>query len=169
MVYLAGLKDHRSLYHNSIVITSILSIVFFAFIFIGLFSGWKLKDTLGNLTTHFSKLKKPGNTSVGFDTMEIPDIGEGAEGCIISLLLWLIIGLFGTIILWFIGAFFWAMILILGGLLYWILFRAYRLIFRNSKNCKGNFFKSFQIALAYSILYVSWIYAIIFIGHYFSK
>jgi magnesium-transporting ATPase (P-type) len=57
LVYLTGLGNHRSLYRNSLITTTILLIVFFCFIAIGLYRGWKLKDTMGNFWNHFSKLK----------------------------------------------------------------------------------------------------------------
>ncbi len=59
IVYLTGINQHRSLYLNSVLSTSILSIVFFLSIFIGLYRGWKLKDNLGNVLNNFERLRKP--------------------------------------------------------------------------------------------------------------
>jgi len=167
IVYLAGLESHRSLYQNSLITTTILAIVFFLFISIGLFKGWKLKDTIGNFRNYFPKA--PSKISADVSGVEMPEIGEGIEGCLLSLIIWLLIALFGSIILWLFGAFFWGTILVLAALLYWIIFRALRLIFRNSAKCKGDFTKSIGISLLYTCLYISWIYAIIFIGHYYSS
>jgi hypothetical protein len=149
IVYITGLVDHRSLYLNSLITTTILSFIFFCFITTGLYKGWKLKDTLGKLTNYFSKLKKPKNPDTGSADFDIGDIGDGIEGCIFAIILWIIVGIFGTIILWAIGAFFWGMILVLAGILYWVIFRAYRLILKNGAACKNN--------------------AIIFISHYFRS
>jgi len=171
VVYLTGLKSHRSLYLNSLITTTILSFVFFCFITVGLFRGWKLKDTIGNLTHYFSRLKKPKNSDGGsgsFDGLEAFEVADSPEGCVFAIILWVVVGLFGTVILWAIGAFFWGIILVMAGLLYWVIFRAFRLILKNSASCKGNISRSLQIAVAYSLLYSFWIYAIIYFSHYFK-
>jgi hypothetical protein len=77
--------------------------------------------------------------------------------------------LFGAIILWFFGAIFWAIILTIAALLYWIVFRAFKLIFRNASTCKANVLKSLRIALLFTFLYNCWIYAIIFGAHFLIK
>jgi hypothetical protein len=132
IVFLTGINEHRSLYLNSILSTSILSVVFFLFIFIGLFNGWILKDNVGNILDKFDKLKSPGLGNM--DTLAAVDFGgdigeDFGLGCILSFVAWIVIGLFGAVILWFFGAIFWAIILTIAALLYWIIFRAFRLIF----------------------------------------
>lgn len=173
IVYLTGIGQHRTLYLNSILSTSILSVVFFLFIFIGLFNGWKLKDNLGNIVDNFDKLEKPKVEGLdGFSSVDIVgNIGddETGIGCLFSIISWLIIGLFGAIILWFFGAVFWAIILTIAALLYWIIFRAFRLIFRNANACKGNILKSIGISILFTFLYNCWIYAIIFGAHFLIK
>ncbi len=169
LVYFIGLVDHRSLYQNALTTTTILFFIFFCFILWGLYKGWKLKDTLGDFRKHFGLLKKPENAKVNTKGAEdIPDIDfiEAPEGCAIAIILWIGVGIFGSLFFWFIGAFFWGLILIFAGLLYWIFFRAFRMIFKNSSKCKGNIFLSIQLAILYSVLYSAWIYGIIFIGHY---
>ena len=172
IVYLTGIVSHRTHYQNSLITTTVLFLVFLCFITWGLYKGWKLKDTIGNFKNYFGILKKP--KSPNFDSLskidDIPllDIGDGLDGCFFAAILWLIVGVFGSIILWFLGAFFWGILLILAGLIYWITFRAFRLIFKNSPSCKGSILKSLQIAFLYSMLYASWIYAIIFAGHYLN-
>ena len=97
-------------------------------------------------------------------------IGEaGIEGCFISLVIWIVLGVFGSLIFWWLGAFIWMAILIPAGLLYWIMFRAFRLIFRNSAKTKGDFIKGFGIALLYTFLYNCWIYAIILGAHFLHQ
>ncbi len=172
VVYLTGLESHRSLYLNALITTTLLSFVFFCFITTGLYRGWKLKENLGKLTSYFSKLKKPessGSDTFHLDTFEGLGAGDGIEGCLFGIVLWIVVGIFGTIILWAIGAFFWGIILVMAGLLYWIIFRAFRLILKNSMSCKANIFRSLQIAFTYSLLYFFWIYAIIYFSHYFRN
>jgi len=170
LVYLTGLENHRSLYKNALISTTILALALFFFISIGLYKGWKLKNTLGNFSHYFSKLKKPGEKEfdgAGLDSLEVLEAAEGIEGCLVSIAMWLVVGVFGSIILWAIGAFFWGIILVVAGILYWIIFRALRLIFRHSPSCKHNLFQSVKISFLYSILYVSWVYAVLYVGHNF--
>ncbi len=171
-VYLTGLHNHRSLYSNSLITTTILTTVLFCFIAVGLYNGWKLKDTLGNFRNYFNKLKKPKDPNYDlskFDGLEVLEVAEGFDGCLLTIFVWVVVGIFGSLILWSIGAFFWGIILFLAGLFYWIIFRAFRLIFKNSAHCKGNIFKSLQISTLYTVLYVGWIYVVIYIGHYFMQ
>jgi len=166
IVYLTGLKSHRSLYLNSLITITVLAIIFICFLTVGLYNGWKLKDNLGNFRKYFSKYPEPSSVQIDADAPEI--FGDDIGGCLLSLVLWILIALLGSLIFWLIGAFFWGTILVLGGLLYWIIFRAIRLIFRNSATAKGNFIRSIRIALIYTFIYISWIYGIIVIGHYLS-
>lgn len=93
----------------------------------------------------------------------------GITGCITALLLWIIIGLFGSIIFWLLGAVVWVTVLLIAGILYWIIFRAFRLIFLNSTKCKGDIAKSLGVGLLFTVLYNCWIYAIIFGSHYLLR
>ena len=167
IIFFTGLESHRSLYLNSLITTTVLSVIFICFITIGLYKGWKLKDDLGNFKKYLSKFPEPSDTAM--DTSGFEPFGDDIGGCLLSFVLWIVIALFGSLIIWLIGAFFWGAILVLAGLLYWILFRAIRLIFRNSATCKGNIMKSLQIAFIYTLIYVSWIYGVIFLGHYLSN
>lgn len=170
IIYLAGIKEHRTLYLNSLISTTIISTVFLTFITIGLYNGWKLKDELGNFLDKFHLWKRPSTPTMDTSYYEPSVVGEsGMEGCLISFIIWIVLALFGSLIFWLFGAFIWATILITSGMLYWIIFRALRLIFRNSSKCKGDLIKSFRIAVFYTILYNSWIYAIIFGTHYLSS
>lgn len=170
IVYLSGINEHRSLYLNSLLSTSILSLVFLTFISTGLYNGWKLKDSLGNMLHKFHLWKKPKSTTLDVSEIEF-DIfgGEGIEGCLISIVIWIVVALFGSLIFWALGAFIWGPIVLLAAILYWIIFRAFRLIFRNSAKCKGQLLKSIGVALLFTILYNCWIYAIIFGIHFFNK
>lgn len=93
----------------------------------------------------------------------------GLEGWFLSIIIWVVLGLFGSFIFWWLGAFIWVTVLLVAGLLYWIIFRAFRLIFRNSAKCKGNFEKSLGTAVLFTILYNCWIYAIILGTHFLNR
>jgi hypothetical protein len=169
ITYLTGLHEHRSIYFNAMLSTSILSSIFLIFITTGLYRGWKLKDTLGNLLDRIDNLKTPGSGISEASNLDFGNIeADDPISCLLSILLWIVIGVFGALILWSVGAIIWAATLIIAGLLYWIIFRAYRLIFRNSPKCKNNFWKSLMVATLFTCLYSCWIYAII-LGTHFLK
>ena len=170
IIYFSGINEHRTLYLNSLLSTTLISAILLTFLTIGLFNGWKLKDELGNFRSKFNLWKKPTATTLDTSYYDPSIIGEGGiEGFLLSLVIWIVLGFFGSFIFWWLGAFIWVTILIPAGLLYWIIFRAFRLIFRNSAKIKGDFIKSFGIALLYTFLYNCWIYAIIFGTHYLNR
>lgn len=143
-VWLSGANSHRSLFQNSIVSTSILGGAFFLFISMGLYFGLKLKDNVGPIL-HKDQIKKySDNISLPrVFSFGSPDAGDGIGEIIFSIILWFLISIVITFLLYFLGFFFWASILFFAAMLYWIFFRALRLVFKNSKNCKGCFLKSF--------------------------
>ncbi|MCD0456035.1 hypothetical protein LPB85_11370 [Chryseobacterium sp. LC2016-27] len=168
-VWLSGTNSHRSLFQNSVVSTSILAGAFFIFISSGLYFGLKLKDNVGHIL-HRERVKKySDNVSLpdvsGFDP---PAVGDGIGGAIVSIILWFLISIVFAFLLYFLGFFFWSAILFFAAMLYWIFFRALRLVFKNSRKCKGDLLKSFAFGFFYSFLYISWIYGIIFLVNYLS-
>lgn len=168
VVYITGISNHRSLFLNSITSVSILTGIFLVFITTGLYRGWKLKDTLGNIWKQVYKIKFPEGIP-NLEGAEFIEAGEGIEGCLLSIVLWIVIGVLGAVIFWLVGAFSWGTVLGLAAMAYWVFFRALRLIFRNSRYCKGDIGKSLQIAFGYTLLYFGWLYVVIMAGHYFAS
>ncbi|WFB68656.1 hypothetical protein [Chryseobacterium sp. WX] len=168
-VWLSGKTDHRSLFQNSILSTSVLAGVFFLFISIGLYSGLKLKDNVGNILNK-ERIQRYADKTPKFDGFEFdpPAIGDGIGGVILSVLLWIVISILLIFLSYFFGLFFWSAVLLLGAILYWIFFRALRLVFKNSGKCKGDLLKSFGFGFFYSFLYISWMYGIIFLIKYLN-
>lgn len=168
-VWLSGTNSHRSLFQNSIVSTSILAGAFFIFISSGLYFGLKLKDNVGHIL-HRERVKKySDNVSLpDVSAFDPPAVGDGISGAIASIILWFLISIVFAFLLYFLGFFFWAAILFFAAMLYWIFFRALRLVFKNSRQCKGDLLKSFAFGFFYSFLYISWIYGIIFLVNYLS-
>lgn len=142
---------------------------FFIFISSGLYFGLKLKDNVGHIL-HRERVKKySDNISLpDVSGFEPPAVGDGIGGVIVSIILWFLISIALSFLLYFLGFFFWAAILFFAAMLYWIFFRALRLVFKNSRKCKGNLLKSFAFGFFYSFLYISWIYGIIFLVNYLS-
>lgn len=167
--WLFGLGHHRTIFVNSIFSTSVLSVVFFLFLTIGLYKGIKPKDDLGKITDKI-KIKKIPDLSSGIDLpSDIPEIGEGIAEIVIGILAWILFSILLLFFIWFFGAIVWTMIIVFAAMLYWIFFRALRLVFKNSNKCKSNWIMSLTYGLGYTTLYNFWIYGIILATHYLIK
>lgn len=160
-VWIFGIENHRSIFENSLLSTTILSVSFFLFITIGLFNGIKVKDNLGPLEQENIFFHR----NMEIDT-DIPDVGEGIIEAIFSLILWLIVSMIASYLFWAFEAILWVTILNFIGILYWIFFRALKLVFKKSVICNGNFPKSILYGISFTILYNFWIYIIIFMTHH---
>ncbi len=144
--------------------------MFFVFITSGLYNGWKLKDTLGKFNLR-RKIPRPPDTG-GFDAggFDLADAGaEGIGGILVAIFLWICIAVIGSMVLFYAGTIIWLTIVSIAAILYWIIFRAFRLIFKNSTECSGNITKSILIAVLYTLLYNFWIYGIIFGVHFLNS
>ena len=167
-IWLLGLGQHRTIFENSLLSTSILSIAFFLFLSIGLFKGIKLKDDIGKLTDKLKPYKIPNlaDAATGGDFIHV---GEGIEGMIFSIILWVVVTILIALFFWLFGAVVWTGIIVFITMLYWIFFRALRLVFKNSNKCKGNLTTSIAYGLGYTTLYNFWIYGVILATHYLIK
>ncbi|GAB0157237.1 hypothetical protein CHRYSEOSP005_25080 [Chryseobacterium sp. Alg-005] len=166
-VWISGKDSHRSLFQNSILSTSIIAGAFFLFISLGLYYGLKLKDNVGSILNK-EKIKAYPNSppTLNADLGDLPAVGDSFLGIIVSIVLWFVVAILLAFVLYFLGFLFWVTVLFLVAMLYWIFFRALRLVFKNSKHCKGNLLKSMGYGFFYSFLYVSWIYGVIFLANY---
>jgi hypothetical protein len=165
-VWLFGVGSHHTVYENSILSTTILSISFFLFITAGLYKGVKLKDDLGKITNRV-KINDLPDVSGGIELPDdIPDAGDGIGGIIIGIIAWMLFSFLLLILIWIFGVVLWAMVLVFAAMLYWIFYRALKLVFKNSNKCKDKFLLSAGYGLMYTVLYNFWIYTILLIGHY---
>ncbi|MEC4003138.1 hypothetical protein OX283_000585 [Flavobacterium sp. SUN052] len=169
-VWFYGIGKHKTVIENSLVSTSILSIIFFLFLTISLYNGTKLKDGLGKITDKFDSKKlnflRELNGDGGFGN-SIPDVGEGIAGIIMSIILWILATIIISYLFFALGTIIWFSILVFLGMLYWIFFRALRLIFKKSSECSRNVERSIYYGIVYTILYSSWIYGIILLTKYY--
>jgi len=165
-IWLFGLGQHRTIYNNSILSTTILSIAFSTFLTIGLYKGIRLKDDLGKITDKI-KIDNFPDLSGGVDFPSgALDLGEGIGGLVLGIVAWILFSILLLFFVWIFGTIVWTMILVFAAMLYWIFFRALRLVFRNSNNCKGQLVTSLLYGLGYTTLYNFWIYGIILATHY---
>lgn len=164
-IWLFGLGQHRTIFENSILSKSILCVAFFLFLTIGLYKGIKLKDDTGKLTDKIkpSKIPNLADAETGADFIHV---GEGIEGIILSIILWVIVTILIAVFFWLFGVVIWTVIIVFIAMLYWIFFRALRLVFKNSNKCKGDLKTSIAYGLGYTTLYNFWIYGIILATHY---
>jgi len=169
-IWLFGLGQHRTLFENSILSTTILSIAFFLFLTIGLYNGVKLKDDLGKITDKINKNNMSDISGLDLPGGDIPDVdGDEIGGIIVGILAWILVSVVLIFLIWFFGAILWTLVLVFAAMLYWIFFRALRLAFKNSNKCKNDLLKSIYYSVAYTILYNFWIYGIIIASHYVIK
>lgn len=169
-IWLFGLGQHRTLFENSVVSTSILSFAFFLFLTISLYNGVKLKDDLGKITDKINTDNIPSLTKIDFSGANILDIDDdGIGGIIIGILAWIFVSIALLLVIWFFGTIVWTLVLVFSAMLYWIFFRALRLVFKNSNKCKNDLAKSIYYGFIYTILYNFWIYGILLGSHYLIK
>ncbi len=168
-IWLFGLGQHRTIFENSLLSTSILSVTFFLFLSVGLYKGIKLKDDVGKITDRINIKIIPDISGDLELPSDIPEVGEGIGGIILAILLWILFSIILLFLIWIFGALVWIMVLVFAAMLYWIFFRALRLVFKNSNKCKGNLTTSIAYAVAYTTLYNFWIYGIILATHYLIK
>jgi hypothetical protein len=178
-VWLYGLRLERTVFENAVISTGILSGVLFLFMTVGLFRGIKLKDDMGSVIGRQNK--KSNSRSSGFDFPDFSDAGgkgsnsssdfsdadgDGCEGIIGGILLWVLVTVVAGILIWLLATLLWPVILVIIAMLYWVFFRALRLVFKNSARCKGKLGVSILYGLGHTLLYTGWIYGVIVGIHY---
>jgi hypothetical protein len=171
-VFFWGLGVHHTFYENSMISTTILSLIFLSFITIGLYNGIKIKDELGKVVDKHPGVNIGDVPDVSTDTPmhhdpPLVEVGDGLEGFVASIFLtilyWILVQFLLVLALWFFSNVLIVAILAFAGMLYWIFFRALRLVFKNSNKSRGNLLQSFKWGLTYTIMYNFWIYGIFFL------
>ena len=165
-VYLFGLGQHRTLFANSLISTSILFAAFFLFTAVGLYHGVKLRDDVGRLTDRISRKHFPASSSLeSLPSFDLSD-GPGILGILGAIIMAVFVAIMAVVAIWLVGALLWTGILIFAAMLYWVFFRALQLVFKNSNRCQGRLGASLWESFWYGSLYTVWIYGIIMAAHY---
>ncbi|MGB3607529.1 hypothetical protein [Psychroserpens sp.] len=164
-VYLTGENYDRNAIMNSYLSLSIIGTTLFLFITYGLYYGIGLKDNFPK----FREFKTGDFIAQSGTTPNLPsiEVGDGIGGFIMSILLWIGMTILIFVLLILLEAFFWVSIFIILAMLYWMFFRALKLVFSKSKDTKGNIRMSICYALMYSILYLGWMFAIVYLTEIF--
>ena len=124
-IWLFGLGQHRTIFENSIISTSILSIAFFLFLTIGLYKGIKLKDDLGKITDKIKIDNFPDLSGGAEVPADLPDVGEGFAGIILGILAWVLFSILLLAFIWLFGTLVWTLVLVFAAMLYWIFFSGF--------------------------------------------
>lgn len=162
-VWLFGIGKNDSLYENSIISTSILSLLFFIFISFSLYNGMSIVDNVGDLREKINSghLKNIPSLDGGLNIPTIDDGGIG--GILLGVLFWILAAIVISIFVWVFSYALWALTLGFAAMLYWVFFRALRLVFYHSDECEGQLLKSISYGLFYTLLYNFWIYGLFFL------
>jgi hypothetical protein len=162
-VYLVEVPFHKSVYYNSFVSLSILSIIFFCFLVYGLYHGFDVRSTVRRLGDKFEFVEpSPGPSPVNLVLPDAPDFGDGIEGIVAGILLWIGMAILTFLLLFFPETIIWAGILIAIGSIHWIFYRALRLVLKRSGTTRGNLIRSVRVSAYYTLIYVGWIYATVY-------
>jgi len=127
----------------------------------GLYKGVGLIDNFPK----FRNFKTGDLTDSVSPHIDIPsiEVGDGIEGLILSILLWIGMTILFIILLFVLEAVFWFSIFIILAMLYWVFFRALKFVFNKSKDTKGDIGISTVYSLTYTLLYVGWIFGIVYL------
>ena len=166
LVYLTGLTSHRSVLDNAVISLSILAICFFIFLTVCLFNGLNVLDNYSHklqIKWRKATVSLPENSwGIGDAPTDLPDIGDGLEGIIIGIVVWIFFTVLLVILLFVFQAIVWLSLVILTIAIYWVFIRSLKLIFSKSPQCQNDLPKSAVFAFAYTVLYIGWIYGVIF-------
>lgn len=160
-VSLTGENYNRSLTSNLYLSLTIIGFFLFVFMTYGLYKGIGLKD-------NFPKFRDFKSGDIITQSGTVPDlpsveIGDGIGGLIMSILLWIGMTLLIFLLLILLEAIFWVSIFIILAMLYWVFFRALKFVFRKSVDTKGDIGVSTIYSLAYTVLYLGWIFGIVYL------
>lgn len=161
-VWLTGINYNREITSNLYISLSIIGLILFAFMAYGLYKGVGLEDDFPKYqaykTGDILNYSAPGTFSAP-DT----DVGEGLAGILMSILLWIVMTIAIVLAIVLLEAIFWFSLFIIIMMLYWIFFRALKLVFNKSEKTVGDIFSSLSYSLSYTILYLGWIFAIVYL------
>jgi lysylphosphatidylglycerol synthetase-like protein (DUF2156 family) len=97
------------------------------------------------------------------DLPDLSDSGDDLMGCLFSIVLWVVVAVLIIILLPIVLELVWAVAFILVAVLYWIFYRALRVVFSQSRKCRGNWLRSVGYAGFYTLLYTGWLFVVVLI------
>jgi len=159
-VWLTGIQYHRALTTNFYLA---LGIILFVFMSYGLYKGVGLKDDFPKYQSY-----KTGTfmeyDAAGRFKMPDTDMGDGLAGVLLSIVLWVVMGIVFLLMLLFLEVLFWFSLFILIMMLYWVFFSALKQVFSKAAQTRGNLFLALAYALGYTLLYTGWLFGIVLLS-----
>ncbi len=162
-VYLSGINYNRTVTSNLYLSLTIIGTALFLFITYGLYKGIGLTDDFPKFRNFKTGEYIP--TSGEIPDLSVPSIetNDGISGFILSILLWIVMSFLFFILLILLEAIFWISIFIIIAMLYWIFFRALKFVFSKSTKTKDDIGISTVYSIAYTALYIGWIFGIVYL------
>ena len=162
-VWLTGIQYHRAITTNFYLALGIIGSILFVFMSYGLYKGVGLKDDFPKYQSY-----KTGTfmeyDAAGRFKMPDTDMGEGLAGVLLSILLWVVMGIVFLLLLLFLEVLFWFSLFILIMMLYWVFFSALKQVFNKAAQTRRNLFLALAYALGYTLLYTGWLFGIVFLS-----
>ena len=115
----------------------------------------------------WSKPKSLLSNTADIPFSNLPSVGEGIEGILLSIVIWIVASVAFVVLLILLDYVVWMGFLGVVFLVYWVFIRALKLIFSKSAECADHVGKSFVYALGYTLLYLGWLYIVIFFSTLF--
>ncbi|TGK21576.1 hypothetical protein [Leptospira kmetyi] len=136
-----------------------LGLVFFLFLYYGLFHGYRWFEESIQVEYKTIDLDLSG---INISNIDIPDFDIGPLGFILTLLSWLFFSVFIIVACIYFISFLWIAFVFTISILNWIFYRGLRIIFINAKRCRGNHFQSLLISAKFTIGYLGWVVLLVF-------
>lgn len=169
-VWLFGIGSNKTVFFNSLLSTTILSIFFFLFITFGLYKGITLKDNSKDFVDKINTKYFPDlSNGIDFSDIDAVDSGDGIGGFLLAILAWIFLTIFMLVVVWLFGAILWVCVFIFATILYWLFYNATKFVLRNADKCKNRFVLSAFNAFFHTLLYNFWIYLVIYFTHQVGK
>ncbi len=91
---------------------------------------------------------------------------ESVMGCLLSILLWIAVTFLAGFLIWALvqtGGF---VIVALIFAMCWVVYRALRMVFARSRECRGKLAKSLGYGAYYTVLYSAWVFGLLHLARY---
>ncbi len=164
-VALVFILGHRSVLRESQIALSIIALLLFLFLGIGLYTGAELRAVAPSFNEWKGvRFDEPGvpciADQVPVDINVGDDIVGGVVGCLLMAVVWVVLSVLLTVLAWLFANLVAGVVFVLFVLIYWVFYQALRAVFRHSPRCKGQMADSIVFSLAYTFLYMGWMFVV---------
>ncbi len=178
----------RSVFVETQITLLLISLCLFAFLTVGLYRGVRLqqpdKDDIAYAIQQFDSRNQGSNRgwldlfvslflyfppdlshwqAPHINLPDLPDTGDDWVGALVAILMWVLVLAALVALMWVLAQFI-AILPVLAMGLCWVFYRALRIVFAKSRVCKGQWRRSAGYGLVYTVVYVGWIFALLWIS-----